>query len=302
MLRRGVAAAAGATASARHHHHHHHHHLVCCSTLPCAFVVKFSPSTSPLPAAFASSELRPIIIAPRTRHMPPTRCYSSNGADESEGSGSSSTRASSRELYIQHLLVKQEDTSLILQLQQRIASGEDFDELVHEYSICPSKGDFGILGWLTKDQLDPEFAEVAFKAPLERVFRCKTRLGWHLVRVLGERDAPIKAIDPAELHQKMQDPHFFEEAQLIDVREPDEVSRASLPGFQVFPLRQFGTWGPDITTKLDLSKDTYVLCHHGSRSLQVAKWLQLQGFQSIYNVVGGIHAYAKDVDSSIPTY
>ncbi|KAL9679851.1 hypothetical protein QQ045_017722 [Rhodiola kirilowii] len=57
----------------------------------------------------------------------------------------------------------------------------------------------------------------------------------------------------------MQGPLFYEEAQLIDVREPDEVSKASLPRFQVFPLRQFGTWGPDITPKLDPSKDTYVL-------------------------------------------
>uniref|UniRef100_A0A7N2QYN4 Pentatricopeptide repeat-containing protein n=1 Tax=Quercus lobata TaxID=97700 RepID=A0A7N2QYN4_QUELO len=36
-------------------------------------------------------------------------------------------------------------------------------------------------------------------------------------------------------------------------------ARASLPGFQVFPLQQFGIWGPEITTKLDPQKDTYVM-------------------------------------------
>lgn len=34
---------------------------------------------------------------------------------------------------------------------------------------------------------------------------------------------------------------------------------ASLPGFQVLPLRQFGSWGPEITSKLDTEKDTYVM-------------------------------------------
>lgn len=34
---------------------------------------------------------------------------------------------------------------------------------------------------------------------------------------------------------------------------------ASLPGFKVLPLRQFGSWGPEITTKLDPQKDTYVM-------------------------------------------
>ena len=35
--------------------------------------------------------------------------------------------------------------------------------------------------------------------------------------------------------------------------------RAFLPGFDVLPLRQFGTWGPEINTKFDPQKDTYVL-------------------------------------------
>lgn len=36
-------------------------------------------------------------------------------------------------------------------------------------------------------------------------------------------------------------------------------AQASLPGFQVLPLRQFGSWGPEITSKFDPQKDTYVL-------------------------------------------
>jgi len=36
-------------------------------------------------------------------------------------------------------------------------------------------------------------------------------------------------------------------------------AKASLPGFTVLPLRQFGSWGPEMTTKFDPQKDTYVM-------------------------------------------
>lgn len=100
-------------------------------------------------------------------------------------------------------------------------------------------------------------------------------------------ECSLLEIQPDELHDKMQDPEFVEEVQLIDVREPDEVyallllclfyfaflinafqmiwsflhdrAKASLPGFQILPLRQFGSWGPEITTKFDTQKDTYVM-------------------------------------------
>ncbi|CAA7061974.1 unnamed protein product [Microthlaspi erraticum] len=174
-------------------------------------------------------------------------------------------------------------------------------DLAAEYSICPSKKEGGILGWVKVGQMVPEFEEAAFGAEPNHVVKCKTQFGWHLLQVLSERE-PVKDIQVEELHSKMQDPVFMEEAQLIDVREPDEIAKASLPGFQVFPLRQFGTWAPDITTKLNPEKDVFVLCKVGGRSLQVANWLQSQGFKSVYNVAGGILAYSRKVDPSIPTY
>ncbi|KAH6814306.1 rhodanese-like domain-containing protein / PPIC-type PPIASE domain-containing protein [Perilla frutescens var. frutescens] len=216
---------------------------------------------------------------------------------------SSSSSEAGRELLVQHLLVKDDDQKLLLELQKRAAEGEDLSDLAVEYSICPSKEEGGMLGWVRKGQMVPEFEEAAFNAPINKVVRCKTKFGWHLLQVLSEREESVLAyIQPSELHEKMQDPSFLEEAQLIDVREPDEVAIASLPGFKVLPLRQFGSWGPEITTKFDPQKDTYVMCHHGMRSLQVAQWLQTQGFQKVFNVTGGIHEYAVKVDPSIPTY
>ncbi|KAK3032387.1 hypothetical protein RJ639_037105 [Escallonia herrerae] len=97
----------------------------------------------------------------------------------------------------------------------------------------------------------------------------------------------------------MEDPCFIDEARLIDVREPEEVAQASLPGFQVLPLRQFGSWGPEITDKFDCQKDTYVL---GDDASFVADCALFQGFQKVFNVAGGIHAYALKADPSVPTY
>ncbi|KAL7600240.1 rhodanese-like/PpiC domain-containing protein 12, chloroplastic [Lactuca sativa] len=208
-----------------------------------------------------------------------------------------------REVLVQHLLVKEEDQNILYELQKRVIRGEDLSDLAVEYSICPSKEEGGMLGWVRKGQMVPEFEEAAFNAPLNKVVKCKTQFGWHLLQVLSEREESVLVdIQPEDFHVKLQDPDFLEDAQCIDVREPHEVERASLSGFQVLPLQQFGTWGPEITTKLDPQKDTYVLCHHGMRSLQVAKWLQTQGFRKIYNIAGGIHAYALKVDQSIPTY
>ncbi|KAL2238557.1 UNVERIFIED_CONTAM: Rhodanese-like/PpiC domain-containing protein 12, chloroplastic [Sesamum indicum] len=216
---------------------------------------------------------------------------------------SESSSEGGREILVQHLLVKEDDQKLLLELQKRAAEGEDLSDLAVEYSICPSKEEGGMLGWVTKGQMVPEFEEAAFSAPLNKVVRCKTKFGWHLLQVLSEREALVlEHIQPSEFHQKMQDPSFFEEAQLIDVREPEEVAIASLPGFKVLPLRQFGNWGPEITTKFDPQKETYVLCHHGMRSLQVAQWLHTQGFRRVFNITGGIHQYALKADPSVPTY
>lgn len=217
--------------------------------------------------------------------------------------GGGSGGGTNKEILVQHLLVGPDNLKLLTELQKKIAEGVDLSDLAVEYSICPSKESGGMLGWVRRGQMVPEFEETAFSASLNKVVRCKTKFGWHLLQVLSEREESIlQNIEPQELHSKMQDPSFVEEAQLIDVREPEEISQASLPGFKVLPLRQFGTWGSVISDEFDPQKDTYVLCHHGIRSLQVAKWLQSQGFKRVFNVSGGIHAYAVKADPFIPTY
>ncbi len=92
------------------------------------------------------------------------------------------------------------------------------------------------------------------------------------------------------------------EVQLIDVREPAEISIAQLPGFQVFSLSEFDSWSENILTQFDPQKETLVLCHHGVRSGQMCQWLVSQGFSQVKNIVGGIDAYSGLIDPSVPRY
>ena len=85
---------------------------------------------------------------------------------------------------------------------------------------------------------------------------------------------------------------------LLDVREPHEVKAASLPGALHIPMRQI----PARLNELNPGAEIAVLCHHGGRSEHVAQFLSVQGFSSVHNVAGGIDAYAKRVDKTIPRY
>jgi rhodanese-related sulfurtransferase len=54
--------------------------------------------------------------------------------------------------------------------------------------------------------------------------------------------------------------------------------------------------------ELDPSRPIACLCHHGMRSLQVARYLQQQGFAEVVNLQGGIDAWSGTVDATVPRY
>ena len=85
---------------------------------------------------------------------------------------------------------------------------------------------------------------------------------------------------------------------LLDVREPFELERVALEGAVHIPMRSV----PARIGELDPNAATAVLCHHGGRSEQVARFLEAAGFTDVYNVEGGIDAYARRVDLTLPTY
>ena len=59
---------------------------------------------------------------------------------------------------------------------------------------------------------------------------------------------------------------------------------------------------PSIEDDFDKSEPVYVLCHHGVRSRSAANWLVSLGFGRVYNISGGIDAWTRRVDDSVPMY
>lgn len=86
---------------------------------------------------------------------------------------------------------------------------------------------------------------------------------------------------------------------LVDVREDWEIQLAPVPSPLVhIPMARI----PERWGELDPEKDTVVICRSGGRSLQVARYLAAQGFTSVANLSGGILAWSRDLDPTIPEY
>lgn len=96
--------------------------------------------------------------------------------------------------------------------------------------------------------------------------------------------------------------HSPDTVQLIDVREPQEVETATISGFKNLPLSAYEQWSHQIHHQFDPEKETFVICHHGVRSAQMCYWLKQQGFNHVKNIRGGIDAYSRVIDPSIPRY
>lgn len=85
---------------------------------------------------------------------------------------------------------------------------------------------------------------------------------------------------------------------LLDVREPWEQAICRINDSELLPMRQV----PASAAQLDQERPVVVICHHGIRSQQVARFLDQQGFKRVINLRGGIAAWASDVEPDMPTY
>lgn len=121
-----------------------------------------------------------------------------------------------------------------------------------------------------------------------------------ITALMEEYDIPcdtggVQALSVQELHQWLE---AGKEVQLIDVREPDEWEICKLPQAVFIPMRMVGGMLPQLRRDIP----TAVLCHHGMRSMMIAQQLDAAGFPKVYNVTGGIHAWAYDIDENMNTY
>lgn len=107
---------------------------------------------------------------------------------------------------------------------------------------------------------------------------------------------PVQPLKPLQLRDWLVEQN--ETPIVLDVREPWEIAICALPGSIPIPMGEI----PERVNELPKNKPIVVICHHGVRSMQVAYYLNDAGFENVYNLTGGIDAWASEVDSSAATY
>ena len=111
----------------------------------------------------------------------------------------------------------------------------------------------------------------------------------------GQEADPVEEITARELERRLD---AGEDLELIDVREPHEWAICRIGGARLLPL---GSLAGHLH-ELDPARTTVLHCRSGVRSAQALILLRQAGFRRVLNHRGGILAWARDVDPSMPTY
>jgi rhodanese-related sulfurtransferase len=102
----------------------------------------------------------------------------------------------------------------------------------------------------------------------------------------------MKEISATELRSKSENKEDF---QLIDVRESYEHEQSNLGGVLI-PMGEI----LEQVERIDKNKPVVVYCRSGNRSSVIIRELENRfGFTNLYNLKGGILAYARDVDPTL---
>lgn len=104
----------------------------------------------------------------------------------------------------------------------------------------------------------------------------------------------IQDLSPTEAAARVRDGSLS----IVDVRPPEEreLAAIALP----YAVLEDGALEELLSQPRDLA--LAFLCHHGARSAQAAGHFHAHGFTNVFNIVGGIDAWAQDVDPSVPRY
>jgi len=108
-----------------------------------------------------------------------------------------------------------------------------------------------------------------------------------------DSDETVKSITVGELSEMKESDY-----QLVDVREPYEIEIATIGG-ELIPLSTIDSFAD----KIEPEKKAIIYCRTGVRSKKAILQLERNfGFKNLYNLEGGILAWAKEIDSNIPKY
>jgi len=107
----------------------------------------------------------------------------------------------------------------------------------------------------------------------------------------------MQQLTPAELAGWLSDRERARPV-LLDVREEWEFSHCHIADSVHVPMNVI----PAHLSEWEGDAPIVAICHHGARSFQVALYLEQNGFRQVFNLSGGLDAWAKTVDPAMPIY
>lgn len=107
----------------------------------------------------------------------------------------------------------------------------------------------------------------------------------------------MKQLNPPELRAWLDDASRTKPV-LLDVRESWEIEYCRIDGASFIPMREVSQRWDELNREAEI----VVICHHGVRSYHIAKFLEHQGFNDVYNLSGGVDGWARQVDPTMRTY
>lgn len=136
--------------------------------------------------------------------------------------------AAQEEVHARHILVETEDEAK--EIVAELGKGADFATLAKEKSKDTGSADGGDLGYFTKEQMVPEFAEVAFKMYPGQVSNpVKTQFGWHIIKVEDKRTKPTPSFDQVKAQIDNYIVHRAQAALVEKLRSGANIERLDQP-------------------------------------------------------------------------
>jgi peptidyl-prolyl cis-trans isomerase C len=133
-----------------------------------------------------------------------------------------------QEVHARHILVPTEDEAKAIEAE--LKKGADFATLAKEKSKDPGAADGGDLGYFTKDQMVPEFAEVAFKLDKGQTSDpVHTQFGWHIIKVEDKRTKPTPSFDQVKAQLQNYVMHRAQAEMVDSLRKSANIERLEKP-------------------------------------------------------------------------
>ena len=132
------------------------------------------------------------------------------------------------EVHARHILVPTEDEAKAILAQ--LKGGADFATLAKEKSKDPGAAEGGDLGYFTKEQMVPEFSEVAFKLGKGQLSDpVKTQFGWHIIKVEDKRTRPTPTFEQVKPQIENYVAHRAQAEMVENLRKSATVERLDKP-------------------------------------------------------------------------